>query len=446
MNEIESTPVLSSSALLPGHSLLSMIDSTEWAIMPEKLEQIRLVVMQHIAGTNIAIQPDASDMYSTGGVAVIPVIGTLTKRAYGLSAMSGIRTMGNIRADIQEAIDNPEISGIVLDIDSPGGTVDGTKELADFVAAAKQVKPIIAYANGLAASAAYWLASACTSVSAYDTTQVGSIGVVVQHTEHSEAAKQAGVKETFIYRGQYKTVGNRSEPLSDGAKARIQARVDTYYGMFVDAICNHRGLDKETVLESIATGETFIAAEALKLGLIDSIGDLTSAIELAKQQGEVKMTEKITAETLDQLKASMVDMQASMTAMQFVNEKLTTENEKLAGSLAAKVAEDEAAKVLADVAVQFADCQLADGSVAVLAKLDAPTLAVIHTEISGRQVQIDATLKELGKTNSKSTTKHNEKVISSVDEAVAAIMTRDKCDIETAMDLAQTEYSDLFKM
>lgn len=428
------------------HSLLSMIDSTEWAIMPEKLEQIRLVVLQHLAGNNIAIQPDATSAYITDDIAVIPIIGTLTKRAYGLSAMSGVRTMGNIRADIQEAIDNPNISGIVLDIDSPGGTVDGTKELADFIAIAKQTKPIIAYANGCAASAAYWIAANCSSILGYDTTQVGSIGVVVEHTDYSKAAEEAGVKKTFIYRGKYKATGNSFEPLNDDSKARIQARVDTFYGMFVDAICEARSLDKETAIETIATGETFIAAEALKLGLIDSIGDLTSAIELAKQQGETKMSEKINTETLEQLQASMTAMQESMTAVQATNEGLLAENAKLADALSAKVAEESAAKVLADVTEQFADCKLADGSAAMLAKLDEAALAVIHTEISNRQTQIDATLAALGETNSKSTTEHNEQVIDSIDKAVAAIAKRDNCSLETAMDLAQTEYADLFKV
>lgn len=428
------------------HSLLSMIDSTAWAIMPEKLEQIRLVVLQHLAGNNIAIQPDATSTYITDSVAVIPITGTMTKRAYGLSAMSGVRTMGNIRADIQEAIANPNISGIVLDIDSPGGTVDGTKELADFIATAKQTKPIVAYANGCTASAAYWIASNCSSIVAYDTTQVGSIGVVVEHTDYSKAAEEAGVKKTYIYRGKYKTAGNSFEPLNDESQAHIQARVDTYYGMFVDAICEARSLDKETALETIATGETFIAAEALKLGLIDSIGDLASAIELAKQQGETKMTEKINAETLEQLQASMADMQESMTAVQSTNEGLLAENAKLADALSAKVAEEAAVQVLADVTKQFADCQLADGSAIMLARLDEPVLTVIHTEISSRQTQIDATLAELGKTNTKLTTKHNEQVIDSIDKAVAAIAERENCDLETAMDLAQTEYADLFKV
>lgn len=421
------------------HSLLQLIDSTEWAILPEKLEQIRFVVMQQLAGNNINIRPEATKSYITNGVAVVPLQGTVLKRTYGLQAMSGVRSLANVRNDIQEALNNPEVSGIVLSIDSPGGTVDGTKEFADYIQKQKAIKPIIGYVDGMAASAAYWIAAACTSIVCFDTSKTGSIGVVVKHSEYSEYAKKLGIKETYIYRGEYKVIGNPSEPLSDTAKDHIQKSVDTYYEMFVDSVCEARKLDRECVLKDVATGATFVAKEALALNLIDSIGTLEDAITLAKEQGDIKMAEKETAASMEDLQAQLAQMQSTVTALQ-------TKNEELAEALTAKEEAEAHQKRLEEVGAMFEGCELADATLEAFADLDDATLSMVCTEIVDRQKQIDATIENLGEVTPDASTDHNKtNAVSTIDAAVEHIMERDNVDVDEATDKAQVEYPDLFK-
>ena len=270
-------------------AIAKFIRSTPWAILPSALDVIVQIVEEHMEGKNVEV--DAASKAKTVGfvgasnVAIIPVHGTLAKRLYGLDAISGGRTMGDIKENIEQALNDPAISSIVLDVDSPGGTVDGTKELADFIRESKAKKPIVAYANGLSASAAYWISSAATKIVAFDTTQVGSIGVIVSHTDRSKQLEEAGLKITHIYHGKYKAMGNQTEALSPEAIEYIQEKVDYYHTMFVDAIAENRGL-KPSDVEAMQA-KIFIGTQALDVGLVDKIGNLKVAIEVAQEEGGI---------------------------------------------------------------------------------------------------------------------------------------------------------------
>jgi len=198
-------------------ALEQLMLAQDWAILPAKLEQLLTVVRMHASGQLPMALVDASESASRvgytvqQGVAIVPVVGTILKRGRGLQALSGVRTTIDIQADIQHALDNQEVSAIVLDIDSPGGTVDGTKQLADFVRSASAVKPVVTYGNGVIASAAYWIGSQANAVVAFDTTQVGSIGTVLMHQDWSAYETKFGIKTTFIHQGKYKVVGNPSQ-------------------------------------------------------------------------------------------------------------------------------------------------------------------------------------------------------------------------------------------
>ena len=291
-----------------GHSLIKYLAAAEWAILPEKLEQIESVVAQFVLGSNLTLAGEPQIPSQRGSVAVIPIEGTIAKRAYGLDALSGVRTTLDIKNDIQNALDNSAVSGIVLRIDSPGGTVDGTKELADYIKLAKQEKPVIAYADGTMASAAYWVGSSASRVVAFDTSKVGSVGVVVSHQDRSKADEASGVKTTYIYQGKYKVSGNSTEPLTAESKEYIQSHVDTYYSIFVDAVAENRGIEREKVISDIALGAVFIGKAALDLNLVDSIGNLDDAINLALTLGEEKMAEKAVQEQLDEMATKMAAM------------------------------------------------------------------------------------------------------------------------------------------
>ena len=429
-----------------GHSLVKYLAATEWAILPEKLEQIEAVVAQFVAGTNVALANTPTAVRNAGQVAVIPVEGTITKRAYGLDAFSGVRTTLDVKNDIQAALDNSAVSGIVLSIDSPGGTVDGTKELADFIKMATNSKPIVAYADGTMASAAYWLGSAASRIVAFDTAKVGSVGVVVSHQDRSEADKAAGIKTTYIYQGKYKVSGNSTEPLTTESKEYIQGHVDTYYSIFVDAVAENRGIERSKVISDIALGAVFIGKAALDLNLVDSIGTLEDAINLALTLGEETMADEKIQEQLDAMTTQMATMADQLKTSLDTNIKLQeTVDSQVADSEARDKA--DAAKIhLEEITEKCAGLGLSEEVIGSFAALDEKSFGTVLTEISGRQTKLDETLAALGKPTEDATSESDDLSVASIDDATEAIMKRDNCDIDDALVTAQTEYPDLFKI
>jgi signal peptide peptidase SppA len=429
-----------------GHSLIKYLAGTEWAILPEKLTQIEDVVTQFINGTNVALAGEPQAMSRRGNVAVIPISGTIAKKAYGLDALSGVRTATDIRNDIQEAIDNSSVSGIVLSIDSPGGTVDGTKELADYIAKATKIKPIVSYADGTMASAAYWIGSSASQVVAFDTAKVGSVGVVVSHQDISKAEEAAGIKTTYIYQGKYKVAGNSSTALDPQSIEYIQSHVDTYYSMFVDVVANNRGIDREKVISDIASGAVFIGKAALELNLVDSIGSLDDAINLALTLGEEKMTDEKMHAQLDTLTVNMAKMADQLETAQAANTKLQADLDAKQLAEEARNKADAAKLHLASVTEQCEGCGLSEETVASFATLDNTSFAIVLAEVKGRQTKLDEALAQFTtQTDGATTIAPVVTGITSIDAAVEMIEKRDRCDVGAATKTAQVEYPKLFK-
>ena len=213
------------------------------------------------------------------GVAILPVEGVIAKRANMFMEISGGVSTELLGRDLQAALQDPQVHSVVLSIDSPGGTVDGTQALGSLVRSGREQKPIVALANGLMASAAYWIGSAASAVYIADTTTVsGSIGVVRSHTDYSKARADRGITVTEITAGKYKRIASDNAPLSKEGKAHLQAEVDYYYSLFVDAVASHRGVSVETVLEQMADGRTFIGQQGVDAGLVDGIQTLPQVI------------------------------------------------------------------------------------------------------------------------------------------------------------------------
>ncbi|MGH7419803.1 MAG: S49 family peptidase [Candidatus Rokuibacteriota bacterium] len=206
------------------------------------------------------------------GVAILPIEGVIAKKMNLLSKISGGASTELISRDLQAALSDPAVNQIVLKIDSPGGSVDGTQELAREVREAGAVKPIIAYADGMMASAGYWIEAAADEIYlSGNTAQVGSIGVLATHTDISGAEAAAGVKTTEITVGQYKRLTSQYQPLSDEGRDHIQDQVDQIYAEFVDDIAAFRGVAIDTVLSQMADGRVFIGRRAVKAGLADGV-------------------------------------------------------------------------------------------------------------------------------------------------------------------------------
>lgn len=215
---------------------------------------------------------------SGGGVAVLPVHGVLIPRATLMSEMSGATSIDALSSDLRDALANDQVNTIVLDVDSPGGSVAGVTEFAQELMRARTRKPIVAVAKYTMASAAYWIASAATEIVASPSSVVGSVGVYTIHDDFSKALEHLGIKRTHIAAGKFKTEGNTAEPLSDDAKATMQKRVDDWYGRFVKAISQGRGVSVEQVRDGYGEGRVVSADEALSLGMVDRVATLDETI------------------------------------------------------------------------------------------------------------------------------------------------------------------------
>jgi len=228
-----------------------------WAIDPAKLLEIQAIYATHLRGDKIDIasveakigRPLNSQQlryFIQDGVAILPIEGVIAKRMNLFSSISGGSSSELIARDLRDIMNDPVAHSVILLIDSPGGTVDGTQLLADVVAGAE--KPIVALASGTMASAAYWIGSAAKAVYIEDgTTAVGSIGVVATHTDVSKAEEARGVKTTEIFAGQYKRIASNYAPLSKEGRQTMQDQVDYIYSLFVSAVAKHRGVSTDSL-------------------------------------------------------------------------------------------------------------------------------------------------------------------------------------------------------
>jgi len=261
-----------------------------WAIVPDKLREIQAIYATHLRGEKIDIKGIEAKLgkplvnneqgYDTvDGVAVIPIDGIISKRMNLFSQISGGASTELIGRDIRAALADPDVHSLLLQVDSPGGTVDGTQVLAQAIHGARGKKPIVTYVDGMMASAAYWIGSAADAIYiGADTVQVGSIGVVASHTDYSRREEMLGVKTTEIFAGKFKRIASSHKPLSEDGKGYIQEMVDYLYSVFVADIAKQRGVDAETVLKNMADGRIFTGQQAVSAGLVDGVATMDRLI------------------------------------------------------------------------------------------------------------------------------------------------------------------------
>jgi signal peptide peptidase SppA len=248
-----------------------------------KLEVILGVLAPRLAGgagEPIEAQADPAPMVSVTveRIAVVSVIGTLVSRSGYLDAASGLVSYGEIADAIAGAMSDPSVRGVVLDVDSPGGEVGGLFDLVEQIQAIRDAsaKPLWAVANECALSAAYAIASTADQLYVTRTGEVGSIGVVAMHIDESGADAKAGLAWTFVFAGTQKIDGNAHEPLSERARATIQADVDRLYSEFCALVSVNRGLTSEAARGTNAA--IYRGELAIRAGLADRMGTLDLAI------------------------------------------------------------------------------------------------------------------------------------------------------------------------
>lgn len=263
--------------------------STPWALQPDRMTAYAAVLARRYAG-GIKAERDADGRPGSnnlggdgepqaavqragagrrGAIAVVPIRGAIFQRASQIDMCDGGTGADRVSQALREANADDTVDSILLDIDSPGGSVYGVAELAAEIRAS--AKPVTAIANSLAASAGYWLGSAAGEFYVTPGGEVGSIGVWMAHEDWSKALDEFGIKTTLISAGKYKTEGNPYEPLGDDSKAFLQSRTDDYYSAFTRDVAKGRKVSVEQVRNGMGQGRVLGATQAKAEGMVDGV-------------------------------------------------------------------------------------------------------------------------------------------------------------------------------
>jgi signal peptide peptidase SppA len=276
--------------------LMSEFLSTPWALMPERLNAMATVMHRWSVGgppseeTMAAIQADravrearrqASTGMSSGGIAVLPLYGVVTQRGNMVEDVSGPGSVSTqqFASALRQALADDTVSQILIDIDSPGGSVYGVAELADEIIGARSQKPVVAVANSLAASAAYWIGCAASELYVTPGGEVGSIGVWQAHFDYSQALAAEGVAPTLISAGKYKVEGNPYAPLDAEAQGFMQSRVDDYYAAFTKGVARGRGMPISQVRDGMGQGRVLGADAAMAQNMVDGVATFDDVVK-----------------------------------------------------------------------------------------------------------------------------------------------------------------------
>jgi signal peptide peptidase SppA len=263
--------------------IINELNAIVWAITPEKMEMIMSMLAPRLAGGDMPEFEAAARRDSRridGKVVVLPMVGTMTQRASMFTDTSGMLSTDTFSKTIDSLANDPSVKSIILDIDSPGGSMFGLEEMTQKIRSAAGNKRVIAVANSMMASAAYYTGSAASKVYAAPGALVGSIGVIMTHVDHSEALTQEGVKYTFVTAGKHKALGNSTEPMGEEALAYMQGLVDQGYDSFISAVSTNRRVSKSKVKEQYGQGKVLTAKDALAVGMIDGIRTLDQVIDM----------------------------------------------------------------------------------------------------------------------------------------------------------------------
>lgn len=270
-------------------AIIHRVLSEPWAILPSKLAEIceflavraanETVDPEKVAELTQAAKERAKQAErEIENIAVIPVLGTIYHRDTGMTEMSGITSTASLRKQMKAAMGDETVRAIVLDIDSPGGAVYGTAEVAQEIRKARQKKPVYASVNGMAASAAYYIASQASKVFMSPSSEVGSIGVILAHQDISKALENEGVKVTIIKAGKYKAEANPYEPLTDESREGLQEVANDFYELFTADVAKGRNTTVARVKKDYGEGRLLRAAKAIEVGMADGVKTLDAVI------------------------------------------------------------------------------------------------------------------------------------------------------------------------
>lgn len=270
---------------------MNLIDflNSPWAIVPDRLLEIQAIYTTHLRGEKIDIEaiearlgrPLANDQQEytvlDGGIAVLPVSGVISNKANMFTRVSGGASAQLLTKQISSMRSDPRVRGVVLDFDTPGGSVFGIPAMAAEIRSLSAEKPTASVSTGMMASAGYWTGSAANAVyMSGETDYLGSIGVVATHSFNP---KNSNTQTTEITAGKYKRMASDNAPLTAEGRAYMQQQVDEIYRSFVQAVADNRRVSVDQVLSNMADGRIFVGRQAVDAGLADGIATVETVVE-----------------------------------------------------------------------------------------------------------------------------------------------------------------------
>lgn len=282
---------------MPPYRVLRAIHEHYWAMLESAYETMLGIVASRVLGSpptraekDLAIeaaQAAASTRRSGtpaggGSIVVMNLFGIIAPRMGAFEDVSQEGTaMDAFAARYSQAMRDPGVGGVVVNVDSPGGSVFGVQEAGDVIYSFRDTKPNTAVFTGMGASAAFWIGTQFARTVGSPGADIGSVGVLSRHDDLSKAAELAGIGVEYITapEGGFKEEGNPFSPLSESARAHYRERVGEYYEMFVKATARGRGTQPSVVREKFGKGRMYGAKRALDLGMIDAVSTLGEEID-----------------------------------------------------------------------------------------------------------------------------------------------------------------------
>ena len=274
----------------PIPSIISKVTRQPWVITGEKLTAIMDAIEVRNSGDFKSMGMDDMEeddsmrseyrefQTPTGVTAVIPVHGILGKHLSSLEMACGGCSLDTLQSQLKTVLQSPRISRVILDINSPGGTVTGTPETAKLIAQVNAVKQVIAFTDSECCSGALWLASQCGTFYSTESASIGSVGVRMVLLDYTRKLEEEGVKVNAISSGKYKLLGAPFRALGDDEREMLQAESDRIHADFQQAVASVR-----PVSDQYMQGQVYRGEEAAGVGFTDGvIADLDEVLEMVR--------------------------------------------------------------------------------------------------------------------------------------------------------------------
>lgn len=294
-------------------SAIDLVAATPWAIEPDMLDTIRAIALRENGDIEAVEAKLGRPLQNTrsvtlrGSVAVVPVTGPIFRYANLFTQISGATSLDQLARDFTAALEDPAVTSIVLDINSPGGQATGIADFAAMIRAAS--KPVVAFVDGMAASAAYWIAAAAEQVVMSKSAMAGNIGAVLTLDVRKDPNKAELVSS--------QSPNKRPDVTTDAGRAQMQALLDSLAQVFIEDVAAYRGVTADTVINDWGGGAVHLGAQAVDLGLADKVSTLEEVIAgLAGRSKKPAIPQPFgaTTMTLDELRAAHPELCASLVA------------------------------------------------------------------------------------------------------------------------------------